>query len=432
MNKTFKFLILIFLAVISCNTNNSGISSHSLVNPAHLNHLYEQFEVEGKSMAIIHIYSDYPDYKWASESHEGIACVDDVARAAIFYVKFYSQTKDKIYLKKIFELSEFLLYMQAQNGYFYNFLLQDFRINKTYSRSLAKGNWWSWRALWALSEIYPIMLTEDNVFAKRVWNSMERIVNIVLKEYQNDNDFRFVEGFQIPKWLPANGGSDQGATLVLGLLNYNKYGKNHDVLNLIERLCNGITNMQAGDSLQFPFGAYLSWENNWHAWGNVQSYVLLKTGNHLENENYIQGSLMEIDYFYKYLINEKYLCEMKFKKQDNNIHQLNFKKAPQIAYGIRPMIYACLEAFKITRYKIYAEKAGDIAKWFFGDNIARKMMYDPQTGICFDGINDDGSLNLNSGAESTIESLLALLAIEENPLAHKIVMDYYLRKEDLN
>ncbi len=69
-------------------------------------------------MAIIHIYSDHPDYKWAWEAHEGIACVDDVARAVIFYCRYYILTKDKVYLKKSLELTEFLLYMQAENGYF--------------------------------------------------------------------------------------------------------------------------------------------------------------------------------------------------------------------------------------------------------------------------------------------------------------------------
>jgi hypothetical protein len=78
MNRMYKSLIILLLAVIGCQTNNSEISIQSLVNPTHLDHLYEQVETEGRSMAIIHIYSDYPDYKWTWESHEGIACVDDL------------------------------------------------------------------------------------------------------------------------------------------------------------------------------------------------------------------------------------------------------------------------------------------------------------------------------------------------------------------
>ena len=40
-------------------------------------------------------------------------------------------------------------------------------------------------------------------------------------------------------------------------------------------------------------------------------------------------------------------------------------------------------------------------------------MYDPQTGRGYDGINDTASINRNAGAESTIEALLTLQAIEK-------------------
>jgi hypothetical protein len=427
MNRMYKSLIILLLVVFGCQTNNSDISIQTMVNPSHLNHLYEQVEVEGKSMAIIHIYSDHPDYEWAWEPHEGIACVDDVARAAIFYIRYYSRTGDKTYLKKSIELSEFLLYMQAENGYFYNFVLEDYKINKTYKRSIPIGNWWTWRALWALSEIYPVLSSEDLILAERIWQSMKRTIDAVLIDFNFDKEYRNVQGFDIPKWLPSNGGSDQGATLVLGLKNFYKYDENQDVFNLIERLCDGISKMQAGDSLFFPYGAYLSWENNWHAWGCVQSFVLLNVYPLIKKDIYLNGSLMEINHFYGYLQNESYANEFKVEKKGDKIFKLNYKKAPQIAYGIRPMVYACLEAFRVTGQIVYAEQAGKIALWFFGDNFASRIMYDPRTGICYDGINEDGSINLNSGAESTIEAQLALLAIEEIPQARDILMDFYFK-----
>jgi hypothetical protein len=47
-------------------------------------------------------------------------------------------------------------------------------------------------------------------------------------------------------------------------------------------------------------------------------------------------------------------------------------------------------------------------------------MYFPENGKCFDGINSESELNKNSGAESTVEALLALLEIENNPVAKQI------------
>ena len=42
-------------------------------------------------------------------------------------------------------------------------------------------------------------------------------------------------------------------------------------------------------------------------------------------------------------------------------------------------------------------------------------MYDPATGVTFDGIQPDGTINRNSGAESTIHGLLTMLALDARP-----------------
>ena len=378
-------------------------------------------------MAIIHIYSDHPDYKWAWEKHEGIACVDDVARAAIFYHNYFLYTGDKSYISKVKELIEFLLYMQAENGYFYNFVLEDNSINKTYKRSIPIDNWWTWRALWALSEIYPTILSYDKSLAEQIWESISKTMERVVGDYPLTKNYRMVEGFEIPAWLPSQGGSDQGATLVLGLLNYYQYDKDQKVYDLIEHLCDGIIMMQAGDSLNFPFGAFLSWENNWHAWGSVQAYVLLKAYQVTKKDKYLSCSQLELQHFYHFLIKENYACEFRLKKPIDQIIITDYKQAPQIAYGVRPMIYACLEAYKVTGDSSYAKQAGNISSWFFGDNFANAQMYHPESGRCYDGINADGSINLNSGAESTIEALLALLAIEQNPFSREILLKEYFK-----
>ena len=47
---------------------------------------------------------------------------------------------------------------------------------------------------------------------------------------------------------------------------------------LIDALAKGIMLMQKGDSDNYPYGAFMSWQNLWHAWGNNQAYALLKAG----------------------------------------------------------------------------------------------------------------------------------------------------------
>ena len=55
------------------------------------------------------------------------------------------------------------------------------------------------------------------------------------------------------------------------------------------------------------------------------------------------------------------------------------------------------------------------AAWFFGANRAGEPMYDPATGIAFDGLQPDGRINRNSGAESTIHALLTMIALDARP-----------------
>ena len=151
---------ILFLIVISLllNGQTSYCQSEFVVNKSHLDYLYKEIVVDGKKMAVIHIYCNAPDYKYVGDDDEGYACVDDAARAAIFYLEYFKAYNDSSSLYKYYNLVEFLIYMQAENGYFYNFIWEDNSINKTFKTSVAEPNWWSWRALWAMIEGYDYLI----------------------------------------------------------------------------------------------------------------------------------------------------------------------------------------------------------------------------------------------------------------------------------
>ena len=86
----------------------------------------------------------------------------------------------------------------------------------------------------------------------------------------------------------------------------------------------------------------------------------------------------------------------------------------QIAYGAESMIDSLLALSQVTGDKTYAKEAGVLAGWFLGNNRAKTSMYHPATGVTYDGINRDGTVNLNSGAESTLTALLAIMDVESN------------------
>ena len=393
----------------------------SIVNTSHLDHLYEKITIDGKDMAIVHVYAEAPDYNWTEAKGEGIACVDDVARAAIFYLRYFNVTNNAAHLIKAKLLYEFLFYMQAENGLFYNFINKDHSINKEGSNSKPLPNWWSWRALWAMGEAYRHFYESDKDFSLRLQKSLIQgfnSLNEFLSRYPKKTE---VKGFRLPIWLPYQYASDQASVLVLALLPFYEVSKDTLVMHYIEKLSTGIMLMQAGDSVSFPYGAHLSWENTWHAWGANQSEALLTSGDALKSKNFKNSAKLEIDYFYNYLIENNYLNEFSVV----NDSPVNVSHFPQIAYGINPMVQACLQASKVLNDPSYSEKGAKVASWFFGLNPAGKAMYDAKSGRCYDGIVSKDKINLNSGAESTIEALMALLAVEANPQARKVLMEYY-------
>ncbi len=416
-SKSLNKILILIPAVLFFLNQISFCQSEFIVNKSHLDYLYKNIVVDGKEMAIIHIYSNAPDYKYVGDDDEGYACVDDAARAAIFYLEYFKAYDDTSSLIKYYNLVEFLLYMQAENGYFYNFIWDDNSINKTFKTSVADANWWSWRALWAMTEGYDYLINSNDDRSVRVKQSVLRIIENIKKNAANEKNEVTIEGIKLPDWLPFQYAADQAALLTIVLSNYYKINGDKEVLEYLNSLVKGITMMQINDLKCEYNGAFLSWQNEWHGWGNSQAYSLLKAYQVLEKEELKTAALFELNNFYKRLLEIGFLSSFSVSKTDCNFEINKSTKFSQIAYVIRPMVYALLEAYKITSDTSYAIQAGKIAKWFTGKNPAGEVMYNPHTGIIYDGIENENLINKNSGAESTIEGLLTLLKISQNQTA---------------
>lgn len=424
-----KFILLVLGLVLSTTIIPRAQAKEKLplVNTSHLDYLYQKIKIDGRDMGIIHIYADYPDYKYVEAKGEGIACVDDVARADIFYMKYYSLNRDPAVLEKIKMLTNFLLHMQSWNGFFNNFIWKDFTKDTTYRTSVAEPNWWSWRAVWALAEARNFFLKIDGQYAGVIKPGLDKAVDVTIKwlnENKSDSTSNY-GGFNIPTWLPYNTAADQAAVLVKGLCEYYKTDKSEVVRKEIEHLCRGIMLMQAGNKKLLPHYAFLSWENTWHMWGNSQADALIQAGGLLGKKSYIKSALKEIKYFYPFLIKKDYINNFSVIKTADKIEMKDSAKFSQIAYGISPMVMSSIRAYNTVHEISYARLAGRLGAWFFGKNPAGKKMYDPKTGVCFDGIISGTEINKNSGAESTIEALFTMLEIELNPEAKKEIMKFY-------
>jgi hypothetical protein len=406
--KTLLITLISFGTLFSaCNKNENKIPVEvPIVNLLHFNHLYDEIEIEGKSLGVVKIYSEYPNYDYAIEPNEGFTCVDDVARGIVLLVKLYEKNGDVEVYNKLEHLIEFVLYMQNDNGYFNNFLWGNLSINKTYQTSVAEPNWWSWRALWALES--SLLVIEDNGLKSKIQDAISILIINIKRDISIPDSFQteIVETLEMPTWLPGKHAADQAAVLILGLVpNYTRTNDN-DIKQLIDALSLGVIQMQKGDQSHFPYGAFLSWQNIWHAWGNSQSYALLVAGETIDNSMYIEKALLEIDNYYDHLLKNGLFAAMWIEKNGDIFLESKKEVFPQIAYGIRPMVFASEKAYQMTSNEKYKAMAYDFEQWLYGENIANEEMYDENTGRGYDGINSANSINLNAGAESTIEALL--------------------------
>ena len=411
------FFVVILLAFASCNTTKKStrIVAKNNINFDHFNHLYKEIDFNSKKVGIVHIYSEYPNYKFEIEPKEGFTCVDDVARAIVMLSKYLKENvNDKEALDKLKKMTEFVLQMQHENGYFNNFIWNDLSINTTYKTSVAELNWWSFRALWGLESAYSLVKSNKNL-ANRIEIATEKLLANIKRDIPITNlKTETVETIEIPTWLPQKYASDQAALLILGLLkNYERTADN-DIKLLIDTLAKGIMIMQKGDANNYPYGVFLSWQNLWHAWGNNQAYALLKAGQQFNNQKYIDSALKEIDNFYPYLLKNGFAEAFWIKRdEDNNYTEIKKNQYPQITYGLRPMVWAVSEAYQYSKKEKYLKLVTDLESWLSGNNDAKTVMYNAKTGVCFDGIISPKEINRNSGAESTIESLMILLEMKK-------------------
>ncbi len=416
-NNRSLLLVFYFLFIVSCSKSEEVVPIVPApvgINLNHFNHLYEEINFKGEKVGIIHLYSNYPSYEFEGAANEGFTCVDDVARAIVVwseYIKVYGS--DAASLDKIKKLSLFVLDLQNENGYFNNFIGSDLSINTTYPTSVATLSWWSLRALWGLETAYPL-LAQEPLVQQRINTAMSKLLTNIRRDLPLvEEKTTVVDGIEMPSWLLDRYAADQSALLIIGLVrNYERTSNVEDPL-WIASLARGIMVSQKGDTDHYPYGAFMSYTNNWHAWGNDQAYALLIAGRALNNQLYIDSALREIEGFYPKLIRSGFAESFSIRAIGSNYEEIRRSKYPQIAYGIRPMVWAAAEAYRYSKNSSHSALATNLAAWLSGTNDAGIAIYNPGTGVCFDGIDGLGSVNKNSGAESTIESLLVLLEIEK-------------------
>ena len=396
-----------------------GSAMRGDVNLSHLNFLVEPVDIAGQPMAITHIYSEYPRYEWVDASGEGIAAVDDAARAAIVYLTDYERTAYQESLDRARRLLNFAMYMQAEDGQFYNFITDRAgTINKTGNTSYKSSGWWAARAAWALGAGFRVLKGVDPAYAVRLQSSFTRIRDVWAREMAaNYGKYSTMHGVRVPGWLIGQG-ADVTSIAVLALLEYDEAtgGGDAPTRDLLSKLCEALAAYQHGDARNYPWGMHpdsAAAPFSWHAWGSTQALALARAGQQLGRSEWVQSAKREADTFFVRLLAGDMVAEWGV---------LPFAY-PQIAYGVNSITQGLLALHRATGDDRYGVLAGLAAGWFYGNNSARFPMYDPTTGRGYDGLQGPSEfrVNRNAGAESTIEALMALQAVSADPVAARYV-----------
>ena len=398
--KYLKLLVISLLLIfLRCNV----LEKESPVNLTHALNLVDSVEVSGKTLYYITIYSNYPDYKPVAAINEGISCVDDVGR-------FMEVLESEILLSGNYSvlpiargMTEFLLYMCRDDGLWYNFIDENGEINTSHVNSQADFGWWATRGIRGLTAAYFIFKQFPE--ERDLLDQIDKCLEITLK--QMDTDLAIYpqkvtgEFGLVPAWL-IKSAPDMNSELLLALCKLQRSG-DFDLLPAIKQIAEGLIGFQYQNKGHPLNGMYFCWHNTWHAWGANQPTSLLEAYKLTNDSTLLNSVRIWADNFVPFLVEHNLPNEITL--QTDGSYQL--VELPQIAYGINALYSGIQTLADISgedRYQRYAER---VFRWFSGANLAKEQMYWPKTGITFDGINEDKIVNRNSGAESTIEGLLA-------------------------
>jgi hypothetical protein len=350
---------------------------------------------------------------------QGAFNADDLSRAAVVYLRHWRATGSATSRSAAYQLLRGLTYLQTDSGPNAGNVVLWMQPDGSLNRSAdppespdpsdSADSYWLARTLWALGEGYAAFQSADRGFAaflrERFTLALAAVQRQPLTRY---GQWLRIDGAAVPAWLLAQGADATGEAL-LGLAAYLAATGDPAARTVLSRLAEGVAAMSAGTTNSWPFGAVLPWTLSravWHAWGGLAPAGLARAYGLTGPVNLRDAALADTASFTPHLL---------IAAGPEN----GWLPAPadhvQIAYGAQSRVESLLTTAARTHRPALAPLAGIAAAWFFGNNPSGTPMYDPSSGRTFDGVDGAGTVNRNSGAESTIHGLLAMLALDAAP-----------------
>lgn len=350
---------------------------------------------------------------------QGAYNADDIARTAVVYLRHWQQTGDDASRERAFQTLRSLSYLQTTTGPNAGNVVLWQQTDGSLTPSAtpvelpdpsdSAESYWVARTVWALGEGYAAFKDTDPEFAAflqdRLQLSLTALNEQSLAKY---GQFDVADGVQVPAWLIA-GGADASAEAVLGLVAYHKAAPDDALAGTaLTQLTEGVAAMSSGSPTQWPFGAIMPWNKSqtlWHAWGGLAPAAVASASTALGRADLLGAAVKDAAQFTPQLL---------AAGGPNNAWSPTPGEA-QIAYGVDSRVQSLVATAQAADSPGLLDLAAVTAGWFFGANPSGTPAYNPATGTAVDGIETDGRVNPNSGAESTIHALMSMLTLDANP-----------------
>ena len=383
-------------------------------NLAHLDFLGEDVVLPGApadTLRFVHIYAEAPDWRFVGDDDEGIACVDDAARAAVVYLRHFEVTANESSRRTAVKLLRFVRHQQAPSGLFYNFVWdRALRPNTDFRTSVADSvSWWTARAMWALGTGARVLAgTPEAAADVAAVRRVEPHLDGLLARY---GQTAMEDGKVFPTWLIARTGADATSELLLGLVEIERAAPTEAGTRRARQFAEGLGMLRFGSLAASPWGGHAAWTGGWHGWGNSQTMALAGgVASRVLEPSALESATAEAKTLVPHLLVEGWRHEIDYATGNERTFE-------QIAYDIRPAAVGLVRLHAATGDARYGVLAGLTAAWFSGDNVAGAVMADPASGRGYDGILAPDRINGNAGAESTVEAQMTLLEVGQDAAA---------------
>ena len=347
------------------------------------------------SIKLDHIENLTTDYgilqfsKFSVPDPESGYTLDDNARALINMVLYYKLYQDDNALILANTYLNFIEDIQQDNGWFNNYKNFDKQLTKQNSEvNLEDANG---RALWSLG---TVIAHKDHLPLHMVLRA-ENCWNKAIKNIYNISSPRAI------------------AYALKGLYNYYSVYEKEEIRNYIEKLADELLRHYHINSEKkwCWYEDYMTYANN--VLPEAMMYSYLATG----NLKYKKIALITFDFLLSH-----YFMKGQLKVISNRGW---FKKENErIFYGEQPIevsttIIALDLFYEVTGNSKYKDQLKLAFIWFLGNNHLKQIMYNPENGASYDGL-EDKHVNINQGAESTLCFFKARLIMEKYTTQKKI------------